>query len=82
LRCGLESVEELRNLIRSSALYKNDAVTNEHIEYRKTNFDEFCEIVAKDGENYEADASRRRIGRDLNGDAAEVTRAPINPKFY
>ncbi len=136
---GLESVEELCNLIRSSAMYKNDAVfthfcqgleswkwhvktvheiesnssccthsitiaheahfrgelwlhlgkatfrhaaTNEQIENRKSNFDEFCEIVAKDREDNEADASRRRLGRDLNGDAAEVTTAPINPKFY
>ena len=98
---GVGSVEELRRLIRSSAMYRNDTVftnfcgglesgmlkqsqklrptplsalitiaheahfraelwlhlgkatfrhttTTEHIEYRKTNFDEFCELVAKD----------------------------------
>ena len=133
---GVESVEELRNLIRSSAMYKNDTVfthfcqglesgmlkqsmklqptplaalitiaheahfraelwlqlgkatfrhttTSEHIEYRKTNFDEFCELVMKDREDNEADASSRRLGRDLNGDAEdEDTTAPINPKYY
>jgi hypothetical protein len=57
---------------------------NEHITYRKENFDEFCELVVKDREDNEADASTRRLGRDLNGDgdAAEVSNAPINPKFY
>ncbi len=58
--------------------------SNDHIAYRKANFDEFCDLVAKDREDSEADASTRRLGRDLNGDgdAAEVTKAPINPKFY
>jgi hypothetical protein len=132
---GVESVEELRNLIRSSAMYKNDNVfthfcqglesgmlkqsqklqptplaalitiaheahfraelwlhlgkatfrhntTTEHIEYRKSNFDEFCELVAKDREDNEADASNRRLRRDLNGDAEEVTTETIDPKFY
>ncbi len=132
---GVESVEDLRSLIRSSAMYRNDTVfthfcqglesgmlkqsqklnpttlaalitiaheahfraelwlhlgkatfrhntTTEHIEYRKSNFDEFCEIVAKDRQANEADASRRRLGRELNGDADEVTTETINPKFY
>ena len=132
---GVESVEELRRLIRSSAMYRNDTVftnfceglesgmlkqsqklhptplsalitiaheahfraelwlhlgkatfrhntTTEHIEYRKTNFDEFCELVAKDRQANEADASSRRLARDLNGDDDEVTTETINPKFY
>jgi hypothetical protein len=133
---GVESISDLRNLIRSSEMYKNDTVftlfcqglesgmlkqsmklnptplaslitiaheahfraelwlhlgratfkhsaTNEHIQYRKSNFDEFCEFVAKDREDNEADASSRRLGRDLNGDAEdEDTTAPINPKYY
>ena len=56
--------------------------TTEHIEYRKTNFDEFCELVAKDRQANEADASSRRLARDLNGDDDEVTTETINPKFY
>jgi hypothetical protein len=134
---GLESVAQLRTLIRSSEMYKNAAVftifcqglesgllkqsmklpptplaklitiaheahfraelwlhlgkatfrhltTNDVIRYRKENFDEFCDIVAKDREDNEADASSRRLGRDLNGDgdAAEFSNVPINPKFY
>ena len=132
---GVESVEELRNLIRSSAMYRNDTVfthfcqglesgmlkqsmkllptplaalitiaheahfraelwlhlgkatfrhttTSEHIEYRKTNFDEFCELVAKDRQDNEADASHRRLGRDLNGDAEDISTEIINSKFY
>ena len=132
---GLESVEELRTLIRSSSMYKNDAVfthfcqglesgmlkqsrklnptplallitiaheahfraelwlhlakatfrhttTNEHLAYRKTNFNEFCELVAKDREDNEADASSRRLARDLNGDAEDAATETINPKFY
>jgi hypothetical protein len=132
---GLESVEELRTLIRSSSMYKNDAVfthfcqglesgmlkqsrklnptplallitiaheahfraelwlhlakatfrhttTNEHQEYRKTIFNEFCELVAKDREDNEADASSRRLARDLNGDAEDAATETINPKFY
>jgi hypothetical protein len=134
---GLESVAQLRTLIRSSEMYKNAAVfthfcqglesgllkqsmklpptplaklitiaheahfraelwlhlgkatfrhltTNDHIRNRKENFDEFCDLVAKDREDNEADASSRRLGRDLNGDgdAAEVSNVPINPKFY
>ena len=56
--------------------------TSEHIEYRKTNFDEFCELVAKDRQDNEADASNRRLGRDLNGDAEDISTEIINSKFY
>ena len=134
---GLESVAQLRTIIRSSEMYKNAAVfthfcqglesgllkqsmklpptplaklitiaheahfraelwlhlgkatfrhltTNDHIRNRKEKFDEFCDLVAKDREDNEADASSRRLGRDLNGDgdATEVSNVPINPKFY
>ena len=132
---GVGSVEELRRLIRSSAMYRNDTVftnfcgglesgmlkqsqklrptplsalitiaheahfraelwlhlgkatfrhttTTEHIEYRKSNFDDFCELVAQDRQANESDASRRRLAREPNGDAEEVTTETINPKFY